>query len=287
MRTGIIFLLTAACAACSSQPAPDNTGIDWVRYSAEYQAVSRQAFRAATLALPEMIADTGWSALPGQHDAADLQPAIILDVDETSLTNPIFQASFEPPFTEKKLDDWSIEHEATPAPGSVDFLQLAQDFGVQIIFVTNRACVANDNDSCPQKRTVIDDLAEAGLPADESNVTLSGERENWGKEKQTRREHFAKDYRIIMLFGDDLSDFIPCVRSRPAGACTAPATAESRAQLMLEYGAYWGAGMVRTSESDARVVDFFSAVVESLAGQSPKVPNLPAKLMFEKLVGAN
>lgn len=242
MKTGIVCLVAVACAACVSQPAPGNSGIDWVRYSAEYQAVSRQAYRAATLALPEMIADTGWSALPGQGDAADLQPAIILDVDETSLTNPVFQASFEPPFTEKKLDDWSIEHKATPAPGSVEFLQLAKDAGVRIIFVTNRACVANNSDPCPQRKTVIDDLVEAGLPADESNVTLSGERPNWGKEKQTRRNHFAQNYRIIMLFGDDLSDFIPCVRSRPAGACTAPATAESRERLMLEYEEYWGAG---------------------------------------------
>ena len=242
MRTVIVFLITFIGSGCSTQPVSVNSGIDWVRYSAEYQAVSRQAFRAAALALPEMIADSGWSALPNQSNAADLQPAIILDVDETSLTNPVFQASFDPPFTEKKLDDWSIEHKATPAPGSVEFLQLAQDSGVRIIFVTNRACDADGVDPCPQKQTVIDDLVEAGLPADESNVTLSGERENWGKEKQTRREHFAQEFRIIMLFGDDLSDFIPCVRSRPAGACTEPATAASRQRLMMEYGEFWGAG---------------------------------------------
>jgi acid phosphatase len=237
-------LLMVACAPHPVADEGDDLGIAWVRDSAEYQAVSRQVFRAATLALPQMIADTGWSALPGQTNAAHLPPAIILDVDETSLTNPRFQASFERPFSDRKLDDWSIAHEATAVPGAVEFLRLAVESGVHILFVTNRPCVPDDDDgnSCPQKKTVIDDLREAGLPANEDNVSLSGERPDWGREKQTRREQFAISYRIIMLFGDDLSDFIPCVRSRPEGDCAAAASAASRQALMQEHDAYWGAG---------------------------------------------
>jgi acid phosphatase len=45
-----------------------------------------------------------------------------------------------------------------------------------------------------------------------------------------------------MLFGDDLSDFIPCVRKTPAGDCHESATATSREALMRQYDAYWGAG---------------------------------------------
>jgi acid phosphatase len=246
---GILAVAGSACivAACASEPVEDESndlGIAWVRDSAEYQAVSRQVFRVATMALPQLLADTGWSALPGQANAGDLPPAIILDVDETSLTNPIFQASFERPFSDQKLDDWSMRHAAVAVPGAREFLKLAVESGVSVFFVTNRPCVAKGDDAnpCPQKKSVIDDLVEAGLPANEANVSLSGEQPDWGKEKQTRRDFLAKDYRVIMLFGDDLSDFIPCVRSSPAGDCTEAATASSRLALMQQYDDYWGAG---------------------------------------------
>lgn len=237
-------VLLAACATTPDHEPQTNMGVAWVRDSAEYQAVARQVYRVATLALPGMLADTTWSALPEQRNASGLPPAIILDVDETSLTNPVFQASFEPPFTDRKLDEWSIQHDATAVPGAKDFLALAERSGVQIFFVTNRPCVKKDDfaDPCPQKKSVIDDLVEAGLPAHAGNVSLSGERENWGKEKQTRRQHIASQYRVIMLFGDDLSDFIPCVRKTPAGACTEAATAASREALMQQYDRYWGVG---------------------------------------------
>ncbi len=243
LAAGLASVITA-CASGSVTDEQNDLGIAWVKDSAEYQAVSRQVFRAAMLALPQMIADTGWSALPDQSGASELPPAIILDVDETSLTNPVFQASFERPFSDKKLDDWSVRHNATPVPGVKDFLALAEESGVHIFFVTNRPCIEKDGvaDPCPQKKSVVDDLNEAGLPANSRNVSLSGEQEGWGKEKQTRRDLIAKNYRVVMLFGDDLSDFIPCVRRTPAGACTEAATAASRRALTQRFDAYWGAG---------------------------------------------
>jgi acid phosphatase len=45
-----------------------------------------------------------------------------------------------------------------------------------------------------------------------------------------------------MLIGDDLSDFIPCVRSSPRKPCTERATIESRDKLAYEHSNYWGAG---------------------------------------------
>ena len=244
--TALLVFLGSAITACSTQPEvtdePD-MAIVWVRDAAEYQALSRQAYRAASLALPAMIADTNWSALPDQKNANALPPAVIFDIDETALTNPYFQQSFEPPFTDKKLNDWSMQHDATPVPGVTDFVALARQSGVEIFFATNRPCAADANDPCPQKAVVIEDLIEAGLPATENNVSLSGERENWGKEKKIRRDWIGEKYRVIMLFGDDLSDFIPCVRQRNVAPCSAePATKTSREALLEQYESYWGAG---------------------------------------------
>lgn len=247
---GFIALL-AILSGCTTSPptvetdATTDMAVTWVRDAAEYRAVAQQIYRSAAIALPAKLADRSWSALPGQQDAAGLPPAIILDVDETALTNPLFQQSFVAPFTDKKLDDWSIQHAATPVPGITDFIALAGQSGVEIFFVTNRPCVAAIDavDSCPQKTVVVNDLLEAGLPADHDNVSLSGERQDWGKEKITRRKHIAERYRVIMIFGDDLSDFIPCVRKRNIAPCDSnPATAESRLLLLHEYDEYWGNG---------------------------------------------
>ena len=52
----------------------------------------------------------------------------------------------------------------------------------------------------------------------------------------------AQTHRIIMLIGDDLGDFIPCVRATPAAPCTEPATADSRQRKIVQFSAYWGNG---------------------------------------------
>ncbi len=240
--------LVVACAA-PPEPVPDtqpHLGIRWVRDSAEYVAVATQVYRTAENALPGMVADQDWSALPYQRDAAHLPPAVILDIDQTSLTNPVFQAYIwrEPPFTEERLNDWSAAHDATPTPGINAYAEKAKRHDVNLFFVTNRECRPNAESSepCPQKAVVIQDLLEAGLPASAENVFLAAEREGWGKEKRARFEWIAENYRVIQLIGDDLGDFIPCVRRRPVEPCTVGATIDNRFEATAEYGDYWGAG---------------------------------------------
>ncbi len=94
-------------------------GLQWVKHSAEYQAIARQVYRSAEAALPGYIDDTTWSAMPGQASAADLPPAVILDVDETVVSNVDFQLTFERPFANHKLN--SLEQQlriARPLPAS-------------------------------------------------------------------------------------------------------------------------------------------------------------------------
>jgi predicted secreted acid phosphatase len=111
-----------------------------------------------------------------------------------------------------------------------------------VFFLTNRPCDHTAELSCVQKPITVQDLYEAGVPTDDADVSLVGERPGWGSEKKVRRDHIAENHRVIMLFGDDLGDFIPCVRRTPSAPCTQAGTVANRAQLTTEHDAYWGAG---------------------------------------------
>mgnify|MGYP001823428761 FL=1 len=235
--------LVLSAAGCVQSDTDDiDMGIAWVRDAAEFRALSMQAYRQAGRDLGDKLADTTWSALPDQSGAADLAPAIILDVDETAVSNVRFQEALVQPFLDDKLNSWSNQNDAEAIPGAVEFVQSAVDAGVTVFFVTNRPCTPVGADPCPQESIVIGDLREAGFPADESNVMLSGERPEWTKEKSIRRQHIAEEYRVIMLFGDDLGDFIDCTRKRPLDPCTAGATREGRHADVERFADYWGNG---------------------------------------------
>ena len=255
----IAALLLGACATQPTGPQPAATGtvageetveevrrdlgLYWVKHGAEYRALTRQAYAIAARDLPDFLADKTWSALPGQIGAEHLPPAVILDVDETVVSNVDFQLSFEPPFENWKLDEWSRNTRATPVDGVVGFVEAARELGVDVYFVTNRPCEprVGSDDPCPQRTTTIDDIGEVGIATDAEHVLLSEER-GWNREKLARRKHIATKHRILMLFGDDYGDFVPCARDSVVPPCTEPATLRSRLAQLDEYDAYWGHG---------------------------------------------
>ena len=234
--------LFGACATQQETDDAPNQSYLWVRDAAEYRAISKQVYRAASLALPGLIADETWSAIPYQTNAENLPPAIIMDIDQTLVNGVDFQLGHEPPFTAEKFDVWNASHVATPVPGAPEFVNLARASGVRMFFLTNRFCNAAADGFCAQKSISVQDLIEVGIPAVDDNVSLSGERPGWGSEKKVRRDHIAENYRVIMLFGDDLGDFIPCVRRRPVAPCTEGGTIANRYSLTDAHDAYWGAG---------------------------------------------
>lgn len=240
-----ISVLFTACAA-PSPPHHEHTdlGILWVRNAAEWEALALQAYAAATEDLPRLLADATFSALPDQTGAADLPPAIIVDVDETMVSNVLFQMSFEPPFANRKLDEWNEANPSLPVPGAPEFINFALESGVTVFYVTNRPCapLEDSGDPCPQEQITIDDLNESGMPADGPHVLLAEEMPAWTDEKKVRRDLIARDYRVIMLVGDDLGDFLPCVRSRVVAPCTGSATADDRRRRVRANASMWGNG---------------------------------------------
>jgi acid phosphatase len=139
---------------------------------------------------------------------------------------------------------WDREHEAKPVPGVVEFVLAAHEAGVTTFFMTNRPCekYPDEEDVCPQKQTVIDGIRELGIAVEPEFVSLALERPEWKGEKLIRRQLIAEDYRIIMLIGDDFSDFVPCARKSVYAPCTQGATRASRAADVRKYANYWGNG---------------------------------------------
>ena len=246
-RSIVVFALALAGAACTTAPVDHspylNLGSLWVKHAAEYRALSLQVYQAATDALPGFIEDRSWTVVPGNPDVRDLPPAVILDVDETVVSNVDFQLTFEPPFENWKLNKWNDENVATAVPGVAAFVAAAREAGAAVFFVTNRPCelIEGVDDPCPQKAVTIQDIAEAGIETDADHVFLARE-QGWTREKVTRREHVAKTHRVIMLIGDDLGDFIPCVRDKLYTPCTITSTAASRQLLLEAYSRFWGRG---------------------------------------------
>ncbi|HSD69706.1 MAG TPA: HAD family acid phosphatase [Woeseiaceae bacterium] len=249
----LVMLATtlAMCASCVATGGTDEDpeeavhgGTKWVLTAAEFEALCLQAYRAAGDFLEAAIGDPDWSALPDQSNARALPPAIIFDIDETTLSNAEFQATYIPPFTNAKLDDWSSATVARPLPGAVDFARRAQAAGVELFFITNRPCEpkAGVDHPCPQENVTLQDLAEAGIATDADHVMLANERPEWDREKVVRRNLIAQSHRVIMLLGDDLGDFIACTRSSPRAPCTEGATIASRSKATNDYRDYWGAG---------------------------------------------
>ena len=70
-------------------------------------------------------------------------------------------------------------------------------------------------------------------PPSPAQVLLRAERPGWDQEKSHRRQELSRQYRILLMIGDDLGDFLPGVRAMPP---------PQRREQALAHGAFWGAG---------------------------------------------
>lgn len=202
----------------------------WVQSSAEYEAAAIQTYHSAGAMLDEAIKDTTWTAAVEQTGNFSMKPpAIILDVDETVLDNSPYQARLledDAHFDSGSWNAWAREGNADAVPGAVDFLTAASARGVKIFYVTNR-----DAEVEPGTRA---NLRKLGFPMKEQQgediVLTKNEQEGWGSDKTSRRNVITAGYRVIMLFGDNLGDFIG----------DAKGNADSRASKFAPYTDRWG-----------------------------------------------
>ncbi len=206
----LLAVMATVFANCNQSELnhPTTQATLWVQNSAEFDALNLQAYRTAETYLQQAIDDKNWYAAVEQdgQDVSQLPPAIILDIDETILDNSPFQARMIAQGSDFDIDEWnkwSLEGQADPIAGAVSLTQKAAEMGVTVFYVTNREALTKE-----ATRKNMEDLGFA-LSDEIDTIMLVGERENWTSSKVERRKVIAADYRIIMLFGDDLNDFLP------------------------------------------------------------------------------
>jgi len=214
----------------------DLDALVWMQSSAEYEAIARQTFRLARLNMGDALVDPTWTASVEQQvlfsdrdkELAALPPAVIVDVDETVLDNTSYQCDLIRNNEQYTRDSWTAfvkERVSRPVPGSVEFVQACRSAGVTVLFVTNREFSVEDE----TRRN----LTEVGLmkKRDPDALFTKYEKEGWNSDKQSRREHLASRYRILLLVGDDLNDFLT-IKRQP--------TSQERKQAAVDYAKWWG-----------------------------------------------
>lgn len=222
-----VALLSAACASAPSA----NEGLDavlWAQTSAEYRSLAMEAYATATVRLEAALADAGWTAAVEQPPGYDtLPPAIILDIDETVLDNFPYQARLVlrgGRYDRESWAAWVREGSAEAVPGSLAFTRAAAGRGVAVFYVSNR--------SHELEEATLANLERAGFPVsgDGDRILLRGERPTWVSDKTSRRLDVASRYRVLLVVGDDLLDFVSAEALSPG----------ARVQLSDRYRDWWG-----------------------------------------------
>jgi 5'-nucleotidase (lipoprotein e(P4) family) len=172
----------------------------WQHSSAEYECAVQQAYRLAQDNLDKALADDQWSAAPEQGDnAATLPPAILLDLDETVIDNTEYEIRIIRElgqYSPESFAQWCESAEAPSITGAAEFIDYAASRQVEVFYYSARkealrGCTARN-------------LRALGLPfSDDSHLLLDD-----GTSKSEYRSMIASRYRLLLLLGDNLEDFV-------------------------------------------------------------------------------
>ena len=206
---------SSSAMAASSAPAPaataavpQNDGLIatlWDQTSVEFKGVTIGEYALGQMRLDQALADKSWTAAEEQTgDFSNLPPAIIFDVDDTLVNTSAYQAWTVVNGTSYSGKTWGpyvAAEKDVAIPGAVEMAKYADSKGVKVFYVTNR--------TADQEAPTKEEMTKMGFP-DGGNVDtylMSKEQPDWGSAKGTRRAFIAKNYRILLLFGDNMGDF--------------------------------------------------------------------------------
>ena len=162
----------------------------WTQNSAEYRALCFQAFNTAKINIDSYLSS---------EKKYDRPLAIITDVDETVLDNSPYDGRLileDISYDRESWVEWGNLEIAEAIPGSLEFLTYAYEKGIKVFYVSNRYS--------EQLESTINNLKRLGFPnVSESTVLLRSD----SRSKSERRNSISDGHEVIMLIGDNLSDF--------------------------------------------------------------------------------
>ncbi len=170
----------------------------WQQQSAEYKALTHQAYNLAKMYLDNALANKKENSKP---------LAIVTDIDETVLDNSPYNArmvKYDVDYTSSTWNAWGKEAKAKAVPGALDFFNYADSKGVAVYYISNRKII--------QLEETIANLKTKGFPKANTNTVLLRTTTNG---KEIRRNDVEKTHEIIMLLGDNLSDFSDLFDNQP------------------------------------------------------------------------
>lgn len=168
----------------------------WQQKAAEYKALCFQAYNIARMRLDESLLQP-----------ATLPPAVVTDIDETVLDNSpytVHTALRGEGYADRTWMEWTAKAAADTVPGALSFLQYAASKGVHVFYITNR--------SETERASTLENLQRWHFP-DADNEHLLLKTTTSGKE--SRRQQVAQTHHIILLMGDNLSDFAAIFDKQP------------------------------------------------------------------------
>lgn len=235
----LLTALTVWLSGCQTQEARDGrhealNAVLWTQTSAEYAASTLQAYRLAAVNLDLALADPHWTAALEQRDTyTGLPLAVVLDLDQTVLDTSRYNARLileYGGYSSQSFAEWCGESTAPAIPGAKGFLDHAVEQGVTVIYISARAEALRD---CTTKN-----LEALGLPLEGQQHLLLNDGTP-STRKTVQRASVATQYRVLLLVGDDLNDFVNGAKS----------DSETRRALVGEHGGRWGREWVVLSNS--------------------------------------
>jgi 5'-nucleotidase (lipoprotein e(P4) family) len=165
------------------------TAVLWQQHSGEFRALAFQAYNFARLSLLPRIAGA---------DKAK-KNCVVVDVDETVLDNSPFQGyeiQHHKIFDQKDWVNWTSKGIADTVPGALGFLTFAASQQVETFYLSNRGISEIEG--------TLKNLQTLGFPnADKAHMLFKTNT----SDKDPRRKALLEQYNILMLCGDNLSDF--------------------------------------------------------------------------------
>ncbi len=176
--------------------------IKWLRDSGEYAALTRMVYGFAASAVAQ--------AADAARQAGESAPlAAVLDVDETTLDNSVYQlerTAYGLSYDDASWDAWVERRAAGSVPGVADFVREARAHGLRLVWLSNRA-----QETAAATR---DNLAAFGLWAEGDALCLQvGDQDARKSERRAQVRNgqgacsLGAPARVLVYVGDQLGDF--------------------------------------------------------------------------------